>query len=75
MSERSLKSLLEEGTSELKKAGIEEARLDAWLLLEFATGVGKVAYYTDPAQQTDPLLSLHLSGLFSLYKRHNSHRE
>ena len=70
MSERSLKSLLEEGTSELKKAGIEEARLDAWLLLEFATGVGKAAYYTDPAQQTDPAKADQYRELISRRKRH-----
>ena len=53
MSERSLKTLWEEGTQELKNAGIEEARLDAWLLLEFITGIDKAAYYTEPDQQID----------------------
>ena len=32
---------LAEGTAALEKAGIETARLDAWYLLEFVTGVDK----------------------------------
>ena len=37
-----------EGTSMLKEAGIREAALDAWYLLEFATGISKASYYGDP---------------------------
>ena len=35
---RTLEALLKEGTGFLREAGIEEAALDAWLLLEFSAG-------------------------------------
>ena len=35
---RTLEELLRKGTAILNEAGIEEARLDAWLLLENTTG-------------------------------------
>ena len=37
--------LLTEGTQLLVSAGIEEARLDAWLLLEFKTGKNRAYYF------------------------------
>ena len=40
-----------EGTSMLKEAGIREAALDAWYLLEFATGISKASYYGDPDKE------------------------
>ena len=40
-----------EGTSMLKEAGIREAALDAWYLLEFATGISKAFYYGDPDKE------------------------
>ena len=33
------------GESELKKAGIEDASVDAWYLLEFVTGVNRTMYF------------------------------
>lgn len=38
----------------LQKAGITEADLDAWYLLEFVTGITKARYYMDPDQSMDP---------------------
>ena len=35
---QTLESLLKKGTTILKDNGLEEAGLDAWLLLEFKTG-------------------------------------
>ena len=37
--------LLTEGTQLLVSAGIEEARLDAWLLLEYTADIGRAWYY------------------------------
>ena len=35
----------------LIEAGIREAALDAWYLLEFATGISKASYYGDPDKE------------------------
>ena len=40
-----LQQIYREGTSKLKEAGIRDAALDAWYLLEFATGITKASYY------------------------------
>ena len=39
------KKLLDQGIKLLSDAEIEEARLDAWLLLEYATGIERAWYY------------------------------
>ena len=44
----SLKNAYKEGKEILAKAGITEADLDAWYLLEYITGVTKTAYYGNP---------------------------
>ena len=46
-----LASLLKTGTQILEKAGIEEARLDAWLLLEYAAGITRAYYYAHPERE------------------------
>ena len=43
-----LQSLYKEGKRQLKEAGVAEADLDAWYLLEEITGVDKAAYYGKP---------------------------
>ena len=40
--------LLTEGTQLLVSAGIEEARLDAWLLLEYTADISRAWYYAHP---------------------------
>ena len=50
----SLKNAYKEGKEILAKAGITEADLDAWYLLEFVTGITKARYYMDPDQNMDP---------------------
>ena len=50
----SLKNAYKEGKEILAKAGITEADLDAWYLLEFVTGITKARYYMDPDQSMDP---------------------
>ena len=41
----SLEALLKEGTKVLEKKKIQEARLDAWLLLEYVTGMNRAFYF------------------------------
>ena len=41
----SLETLLKEGTKVLEQHEIQEARLDAWLLLEYVTGVSRAFYF------------------------------
>ena len=42
---QTLESLLKKGTTILKDNGVEEAGLDAWLLLEFKTGKNRAYYF------------------------------
>ncbi len=46
-----LRDAWEEGTKRLGGAGIDEARLDAWYLLEWAAKISREAYYLDPLQK------------------------
>lgn len=46
-----IKDILDEGTKELTEAGIEDAALDAWLLLEYCFNITRAGYYTDPRRQ------------------------
>ena len=41
----SLETLLKEGTKVLEQQKIQEAGLDAWLLLEYVTGVSRAFYF------------------------------
>lgn len=43
---QTLESLLKKGTTILKDNGLEEAGLDAWLLLEYKTGKNRAYYCT-----------------------------
>lgn len=43
-----LRQIIEEGTRLLEAAGVGEAALDAWYLLEYATGVSRAVYYGEP---------------------------
>ena len=46
-----LKDAYIQGSEELKRAGLPEAGLDAWYLLEYATGISRAAYYADPGKE------------------------
>ncbi len=48
-----LRQIIEEGTEYLKTAGIEEAALDAWYLLEYTTGISRASYYGEPDRIVD----------------------
>ena len=49
----SLEALLKEGTKVLEEKKIQEARLDAWLLLEYVTGVSRALYFADPKKPVE----------------------
>lgn len=49
-----LSDLLKEGTHMLAAAGIREAALDAWLLLEYVTGMTRAQYYMEPDKSVEP---------------------
>ena len=50
---KTLEELLREGVRLLETADIEEARLDAWLLLEYTSGKSRAYYYAHPEEKTD----------------------
>ena len=58
-----------EGTSMLKEAGIREAALDAWYLLEFATGISKASYYGDPDKEIKEEEAARYLGYIEIRKR------
>lgn len=43
-----------EAKKRLEESGIEEASLDAWLLLEHVTGIFRASYYADPDREMSP---------------------
>lgn len=43
-----LQTIYREGKEQLEAAGVPDADLDAWYLLEFVTGISKARYYGDP---------------------------
>ena len=43
-----------EAKRRLEESGIEEAALDAWLLLEHVTGISRASYYADPDREMSP---------------------
>ncbi len=43
-----------EAKRRLEESGIEEASLDAWLLLEHVTGISRASYYADPDREMSP---------------------
>lgn len=49
-----LKEAWEYGTEKLCAAGIREADIDSWYLLEWATGISKAKYYMDAKQKLEP---------------------
>ena len=46
-----LQKIYKEGELFLREAGIEEADIDAWLLLEYVTGISRAKYLCDPAME------------------------
>lgn len=50
---KSLETLLKEGTRTLEEAGIKEAGLDAWLLLEYVIKKSRAYYYAHKEEKAD----------------------
>ena len=54
--------LLTQGTQLLMNAGIEEARLDAWLLMEYTADISRAWYYAHPESEVnEEIVSEYLS--------------
>ena len=47
-----LREACREGAARLRKAGVPEAELDAWYLLEWASGVSRSHYLAYPEEKT-----------------------
>ncbi len=54
MKQKTLRTLHEKGSERLKAAGIPEADLDAWLLLEYVTGISRAQALADPEREVSP---------------------
>ena len=54
-----LRNLYREGTERLEKAGIPEAKLDAWYLLEYETGVSRAMFFADPDREIEKAQAEH----------------
>ena len=48
-----LRNLYQSGTEKLEKAGIREAKLDAWYLLEYKTGISRAVFFADPDREVE----------------------
>lgn len=46
-----LRQIYSEGKEILEHAGILEAQIDAWYLLEFVTGISRASYYAEPGRE------------------------
>lgn len=46
-----IQTIYREGVRRLAEAGIEEAKIDAWYLLEYVTGIDRASYYGDPDKE------------------------
>ncbi len=61
-----LRQIIETGRAELEAAGVEEAALDAWYLLEYTSGISRAAYYGEPERILEEPLAeqyLHYIGM------------
>lgn len=48
-----LRNLYQNGIESLEKAGIQEAKLDAWYLLEYETGISRAMFFAEPDRAID----------------------
>ena len=62
--------LLTQGTQLLMNAGIEEARLDAWLLLEYTADISRAWYYAHPESEVNEEI---VSEYLSLFQKRAEH--
>jgi len=52
-----LQKIYKEGEAYLAEAGIPDASIDAWILLEFVTGISRAKYLSDPAMLIDETMA------------------
>lgn len=64
------RELLEKGKEALTEAGIEDARLDAWYLLEYVSHMGRADYFL---HQEEKITSEECSRYFELLERRSRH--
>lgn len=57
------------GKHRLDQAGVPEADLDAWYLLEFVTGISRAAFYADPKKKMDPVFLYRYEELLALREK------
>lgn len=57
------------GKHKLGRAGVPEADLDAWYLLEFVTEISRAAFYADPEKKMDPVSLRRYEELLSLREK------
>lgn len=67
---RMLRAMYAEGEERLRQAGIEEAGLDAWYLLEFVTGVDKAHYYMNPDRRMEQSVAQEYEKVVKLRTEH-----
>ena len=67
---RMLRAMYAEGEERLRQAGIEEAGLDAWYLLEFVTGVDKAHYYMEPDRRMEQSVAQEYEKVVNLRAEH-----
>ena len=53
-----LRNLYRDGTICLEKAGIPDAKLDAWYLLEYETKISRAMFLADPDKEDHSILWL-----------------
>ena len=58
------------GADRLRDAGVPEAELDAWYLLEFVTGVDKAHYYMNPARRMEQSVAQEYEKVVKLRTEH-----
>ena len=46
-----LQMIYKEGAEILEHEGISDAKLDAWYLLEYVTGISRASYFGDPKRE------------------------
>lgn len=67
-----LRNLYQSGTEKLEKAGIREAKLDAWYLLEYKTGISRAVFLADPDREVEEEKSRKLSERYLHKSKKNS---
>ena len=70
MSRKTLAQLLKEGTDFLEESRIEEAGLDAWLLLEYETGKSRAYFYAHQEEEVKDEVSCRYAELIRQRAKH-----